>query len=134
VRKNIIPTQLLQIIQEEIMKTGMYKLLSGIILFAFLLSSGVSMGWAQDGPGTRKAALGPTPEELDFPPGPDRRGEGEPRYRHLESRQRISNLDVPVSQINQPQVTGADDFGYTWDYISFSWKDATSGTDTGMSG
>ena len=35
-----------------------------------------------------------------------------------------------------PQATGGpDDYGYTWDdSVALSWIDATSGTDTGMSG
>ena len=109
------------------MKRKLFVLLTIIGLFSVLLGPG--MAFAQEPPPP------PTPEppfpggEGGRPAGAQQGPDGTWFMPEGASTMAPDHAVVPLAS------GGPDDFGYTWDdTVAFSWIDATTGTDTGMSG
>jgi uncharacterized repeat protein (TIGR01451 family) len=97
------------------MKTRPFCLVSLVLVAALLVSGSAPRALAQDP--QAPPASEPTKAELRPP-----------------DVSRSPNPRLPSRAL--PQATGGpDDYGYTWDdTIAFNWIDATSGTDSGLSG
>lgn len=110
------------------MKTRLFKLsvlVAAIALLIMLLPGGTLPVTAQ-----RPQPTSPVP--------PNEPGGGGEAYQTKEGLWVMPAGSKPSAptRIRSPQATGGpDQFGYTWnDSVALSWIDATTGTDTGMSG
>ena len=111
------------------MQRKLFVLFAGLVLFSLLIAP-MGMAGAQ-GPLPQP----PTPQppfpvgEGEAPGGAQRTPDG--RWFMPEGARSMS----PDQAVVPLAVSGPDDFGYTWDdSVALSWIDATSGTDTGLTG
>ena len=113
------------------MQRKLFVLFAGLVLFSLMLSP--------IGPAGAQGPLPPQPPtpEPPFPPGGEGGRPGEPVQNPdgLWYMPEGARPPMEAQGIGPLATGGSDDFGYTWDdSVAFNWIDATSGTDTGMSG
>lgn len=117
------------------MKNRLLALTSILILAVLLLSSGRNLASAQEITDPRPSRSPHIQQVAEPYPGPDSRLNEAGQRTSREEGKISSDRSQPTAPA-VPQATGGpDEYGYVWDdTIPLAWIDATSGTDTGMSG